>query len=249
MYPVICKIGPFTVFSYGLMLVVAFGISSLLASREAKRQNISPNIIFNLTFIVLISGIIGARIFYIIENMGYYLKEPLEIIMLQHGGLSWFGGLLAGVSVSILYLKNKKVATYKTLDLIIPFVALGQAMGRIGCLLNGCCFGKESNFGIYFALHQKILIPTQAYSSLLLIFIFVFLRFLQDKSHKDGEIFFLYLVLYSIKRFFIEFWRADNTVIFSGLTLFQVLSIIIFLLSLIKLFIIKKTHKPCKNLD
>ena len=227
MYPEICKLGPFTIYSYGLMLVLAFLVSSTLACLQAKRQNINPETIFNLSFIVFISGVIGARLFYIIENIDYYIKNLLEIFMLQHGGLSWFGGLLAGVFVGILYLKRKKIPVYKILDLVGPFVALGQAIGRIGCLLNGCCFGKG-------------LIPTQAYSSLLLIFIFVFLRFLQDKSHKDGEIFFLYLVLYSIKRFFIEFWRADNTVIFSGLTLFQVLSIIIFLLSLIKLFIIKK---------
>ena len=227
MYPEICKLGPFTIYSYGLMLVLAFLVSSTLACIQAKRQNINPETIFNLSFIVFISGVIGARLFYIIENIDYYIKNLLEIFMLQHGGLSWFGGLLLGVFVGILYLKRKKIPVYKILDLVIPFVALGQAIGRIGCLLNGCCFGKG-------------LIPTQAYSSLLLIFIFVFLRFLQDKSHKDGEIFFLYLVLYSIKRFFIEFWRADNTVIFSGLTLFQVLSIIIFLLSLIKLFIIKK---------
>lgn len=240
MYPEICKLGPFTIYSYGLMLVLAFLVSSTLACIQAKRQNINPETIFNLSFIVFISGVIGARLFYIIENMDYYIKNLLEIFMLQRGGLSWFGGLLLGVFVGILYLKRKKIPVYKILDLVIPFVALGQAIGRIGCLLNGCCFGKESGFGIYFTLHQKILIPTQAYSSLILIFIFVFLRFLQYKSHKDGEIFFLYLVLYSIKRFFIEFWRADNTVIFSGLTLFQVLSIIILLLSLIKLFLIKK---------
>jgi phosphatidylglycerol:prolipoprotein diacylglycerol transferase len=241
MYPKICSIGPFTVYSYGLMLVLAFLVSSRLACMQAKRQNINPETIFNLSFIIFISGVIGARLFYIIENIDYYIKNPFEIIMLQYGGLSWFGGLLLGAFVGILYLKRKKIPVYKILDLVIPFVALGQAIGRIGCLLNGCCFGKESNFGIYFASHQKILIPTQAHSSLILIFIFVFLRFLQDKPHKDGEIFFAYLILYSIKRFFIEFWRADNPVIFSGLTLFQILSIVIFFLALIKLIVIEKS--------
>lgn len=240
MHPIICKIGPFTVYSYGLMLVLAFLISSRLAYLQAKRQNINPEIIFNLLFIVFISGIIGARLFYIIENIDYYTKNLLEIFMLQHGGLSWFGGLLLGAFSGILYLRKKKTGIYKMLDSVIPFVALGQAIGRIGCLLNGCCFGKESIFGLYFATHQKILIPTQAYSSLILIFIFVFLRFLQDKPHKDGGIFFVYLILYSIKRFFIEFWRADNPDVFCGLTLFQILSIMIFLFSLTRLFLIKR---------
>lgn len=243
MYPVICQIGPFTVYSYGLMLVVAFGISSLLALRKAKRQNINPDIIFNLAFIVLIAGIISARIFYVVENISYYLKEPLEIIMLQHGGLSWFGGLMGAVYVGILYLKNKKAPIYKILDLIMPFVALGQAIGRIGCLLNGCCFGRVSKFGIYFPVHKLVLIPTQVYSSLILIFIFIILRLLQDRPHRDGEIFFIYLILYSIKRFFIEFWRADNEIIYLRLTLFQIISIAIFCLSVTKLLSIIKSKQ------
>jgi len=242
MHPTICKLGPFSIYSYGLMLAVAFLSSSMLAVFQAKRQNVHPDIILNLSFIVFISGIIGARILYIIENMGYYVKNPIEIIMLQHGGLSWFGGLILAVICGIVYLKKKNLSVYKIFDLIVPFVALGQAIGRIGCLLNGCCFGKISQFGIYFTAHKLVLIPTQAYSSLILILIFIILRILQDRPHKEGGIFFLYLLLYSAKRFFIEFWRADNDIIFLGLTLFQVISIVIFCLFLLKLVLIN-SHK------
>jgi len=232
MYPEICKIGPFTIYSYGFMLVVAFAVSTALAVLEAKKQKLNPEIIFNLAFISFISGIVGARSFYIIENLGYYIKRPLEVIMLQRGGLSWFGGLILAVSAGIAYLKNKKLPVYKTLDLIAPFVALAQAIGRIGCLLNGCCFGKES-----------LTIPLQVYSSLLLILIFIVLRLLQDRPHRDGQIFFTYLLLYSVKRFFIEFWRADNEIVFLGLTLFQLISIAIFCLSILKLLAIIKPKK------
>ena len=241
MHPIICKIGPFTIYSYGLMLLITFLISSTLAVFLAKKQNINPDIIFNLCFIAFISGIIGARLLYIIENINYYLKEPLEIIMLARGGLSWFGGLILGVLSGTVYLKKKKLSIYRILDLMSPFVALGQAIGRIGCLLNGCCFGKIANkFGIYFSAQGLALIPTQIYSSLVLVFIFIVLRFLQDKPHKEGEIFFAYLILYSAKRFFIEFWRADNEIILFGLTLFQLMSIAIFCLASWKLFLIKK---------
>lgn len=240
MYPEICKIGPLTIYSYGLMLAMAFGLSSMLLVNRAKRENINSDVIFNFAFAVFIFGIIGARILYIIENLGYYVKEPLETVMLQHGGLSWFGGLISGIFAGVIYLKNKNLPIYKILDLVVPFVALAQAIGRVGCLLNGCCFGKVSKFGIYFNVHKAILIPTQAYSSLALIFIFIFLRVLQDKPHKEGEIFFIYLLLYSLKRFFIEFWRADNPSIFLGLTLFQIISIVIFCLSLAKLVLIKR---------
>ena len=240
MYPIICKIYPFTLYSYGLMLAIAFIVSSFLAVRQAKNKSLNPDIIFNLLFWVFIWGIFGARILYIIENLQYYLKNPAEIIMLQQGGLSWFGGLLLGIMVGVFYLKKNNLPVYKTLDLVAPFLALGQAIGRIGCLLNGCCFGKAAKFGIYFSSHNLVLIPTQIYSSLILVFIFIILRFLQDRPHRQGQIFLIYLLLYSAKRFFIEFWRADNPVIFSGLTLFQLFSILIFIFSVIKLFLIQK---------
>jgi phosphatidylglycerol:prolipoprotein diacylglycerol transferase len=196
MHPIICTIGPFTIYSYGLMLAIAFIVSSALATLQAKKNNINPDIIFSFSFFVFFSGIIGARLMYIIENVTYYISNPLEIIMLQHGGLSWFGGLLAGVIFGIVYLKKKNLPIYKILDLLAPFAALAQAIGRIGCLLNGCCFGKISDFGIYFPTHKLVLIPTQLYSSLSLVFIFSVLRLLQDKPRRDGEIFFLYLLLY-----------------------------------------------------
>ena len=241
MYPVICQIGPFTIYSYGLMLVLAFIASSTLASFQAKKQNINPEIIFNLSFLSLFVGIFGARFFYIIQNLDYYIKEPLEIIMLQHGGLSWFGGLISAIISGTIYLKKKKLSTYKIFDLIVPFVALGQAIGRIGCLLNGCCFGKISKFGLYFKVHKLVLVPTQIYSSLTLVFIFIILRFLQDRPHRTGQILYTYFLLYSVKRFFIEFWRADHGIIHFGLTLFQMISIAIFCLSILKLLSIKRS--------
>ncbi|MFH0790491.1 MAG: prolipoprotein diacylglyceryl transferase [Candidatus Omnitrophota bacterium] len=299
MHPIICQMGPVTIYSYGLMLVIAFVVSSRLACSYAKRQDINPDMIFNFLFFILILGILGARIFYIIENISYYLKNPWEVIMLQHGGLSWFGGLLAGVIFSLLYLKKNKLSPYRIFDLIIPFIALGQAIGRIGCLFNGCCFGRISEkFGLYFESQELMLIPTQIYSALLLTLIFIVLRFLQDRTypetdrreggsftraearseddgvvtalrrgratqpqaeemtalptsgfgtssmpHKDGQIFFVYLLLYSIKRFFIEFLRADNAIIFSGLTLFQFLSIIIFCFASVWLFLKVRKHR------
>jgi phosphatidylglycerol:prolipoprotein diacylglycerol transferase len=240
MYPEICKIGPLTIYSYGLILVLAFGVSSLLAVQEAKRRGFEGEVIFNFVFAVFIAGILGARLFYVIENLNYYLKNPLEIIFLQRGGLSWFGGFILGAAYGVLYLKMRNLSVYKTLDLISPFLALGQAIGRIGCFANGCCFGKASSFGIYFPVYRETLIPTQIYSSLALLLIFVFLRLKQERPHRGGEVIFTYVFLYSLKRFFIEFWRSDNPIVFSGLTLFQLISIVFFLISLIKLIMLKE---------
>ncbi|MFH1441247.1 MAG: prolipoprotein diacylglyceryl transferase [Candidatus Omnitrophota bacterium] len=239
MFPIIFQIGPFKIYSYGFMLVIAFLVAARLVSSEAKRQAVNPEIIYNFLFIVFICGILGSRIFFIIENIKYYWVNPLEIIMLQNGGLSWFGGFILGSTCGVIYLKKKKLSVIKTLDLVMPYVALAQAIGRIGCLLNGCCYGKISSFGVYFPAHKHFLIPTQIYSSLLLLLIFVVLRIMQEKKRPVGEIFFMYLFLYAIKRFFIEFWRADNPVILWSLTLFQILSIIMFVTAFLALMIIR----------
>jgi phosphatidylglycerol:prolipoprotein diacylglycerol transferase len=243
MLPEICRIGPFTIYAYGLMLVLAFFVSSYLSRREAVKEGMDAELIFNLCFYVFIFGIIGSRVFYLLINARFYLDNPLEIIMLQHGGMAWFGGLIFGTGGAIFFIKKHKINLFKSLDLLAPFIALGQAIGRIGCLLNGCCFGRESKFGLYFKLFDQTLIPTQLYSSLLLLLIFLILRFKQNSKHLPGEIFCSYIFLYSLKRFFIEFLRNDSPRIFYGLTLFQILSLLTLVISLgifIKLFRVKK---------
>ncbi len=226
------------------MLALAVIIASSLAASRAKQEGIKPEIIFNLSFVGVISGIIGARIFYVIENFAYYSENPAEAVMLQRGGLSWFGGLLLGTICAVIYLKKKRLDLFKTLDLIAPFIALAHAIGRIGCLLNGCCFGRaSSSFGIYFPSQGRVLIPTQIYSSLILVLIFLFLRYLQDRPHRDGQVFFTYLLVYSFARFFIEFWRAGHAVILWGLTLFQLISIAVFILAFLMLVSIPNFKK------
>jgi phosphatidylglycerol:prolipoprotein diacylglycerol transferase len=240
MLPEICSIGPFTVYSYGLMLVIGFMLSSWLACQQAKRTGMDPDTIFNLVFIAFVSGVAGARVFYVLDNFSYYLSHPVEIIMLQRGGLAWFGGLISGTISAVIYIKVKKLSVYRTLDLVVPFVALAQALGRIGCLLNGCCYGRQAEAGLYFPNHEAILIPTQLYSTLLLLVIYVILRNLQDKPHRQGEVFYAYLLLYSLKRFFIEFLRADTPRTFGNLTIFHILSIALFIVSVSGLVIINK---------
>ncbi|MBN2831006.1 MAG: prolipoprotein diacylglyceryl transferase [Candidatus Omnitrophica bacterium] len=247
MHPEICSIGPFVVYSYGFMLVVAFLVAVTLASYEAKRQGINPDFIFNFNFIIFVFGIIGSRLFYVSYNLGYYFDNPKEIIMLSHGGMSWFGGFFLGLCAGLIYIRLKKERIYKVLDLVVPFLALAQSLGRIGCFLNGCCFGKESIYGVYFPVHGLVLIPTQLYSSFILLLIFIILRFIQLRPHRLGQVFYTYLFLYSIKRFFIEFLRGDNKLIIFDLTLFQLISIAIFIIATLKLINRDSAHFPKKQ--
>jgi phosphatidylglycerol:prolipoprotein diacylglycerol transferase len=229
MHPVICHLGPVTVYSYGVALVAAFFVCVGLASAQARKIKIDPAKIYNILFVVFISGIIGARLFYLLTNLAFYLKNPLEMIMLQHGGLAWFGGLAAGSAAGVLMIKIEKLPLLKTLDLVAPFAALGQSIGRLGCFFNGCCFGDAD-----------LLIPVQIISSLLLLLMFIVLRRMQELPHRNGEIFFTYTLLYSLKRFGIEFLRRDNPHLIAGLSLFHILSIALFLASLVALAALRK---------
>jgi len=239
MFPVICEIGPFTVYSYGLMLAIAFVVCLILFQRDAKRQNIHSVIVSDLLFWVLISGLVGARIFYVFLNLSYFTENPLEVIMLHRGGLVWYGGFISASLSGIWYLKRHSLPMLKMFDLVAPYIALGQAIGRIGCFLNGCCYGKPVPWGVYFPVHAERLHPTQAYSSIALFGIFLLLRFLQNRKHADGQIFFMYVVLHSCSRFIVEFFRADTSKFAIGLSLFQIISIILCCGSLYGIFYLR----------
>lgn len=205
MYPVILKIGPITIYSYGVMVASAFLVSTILCLKEAKRLEINKDIIFDLSFLIMIFGITGSRIFYVLLNLKEYLASPLEAIKIFKGGLVLYGGILGGFLSSLIYLKRKRLPILKMADLIFPFVSLGQSIGRIGCLLNGCCYGKLSKFGLYFGVHRAVLIPTQIYSSLGNLLIYLILRGMYKKRRFNGEICLLYFILYPLKRFLVEF--------------------------------------------
>jgi len=240
MYPIICSIGPFTVYSYGLMLAAAFLTGASLIASRAKRTGLPSEAMYNLCFIGVIAGIFGARLLYVIEHFSLYRRDLLEMVMLQHGGLSWIGGFAGGSAAAWWYLAKKKIPLYPALDCIAPYLALSQAIGRIGCLLNGCCYGIHGAGCLYFPSLGDCVLPTQIYSSLLLIVIFLILRARQERHHPPGEVFFLYLFLYSIKRFGLEFLRGDTRVILWGLKLFQYTSSALFIVSAVMLLRLKK---------
>jgi len=211
------------------MIVLAFFAATYLAQRAAKRSGISPDIVTNSALLVLFSGIVGARISYVLLDLEFYAQNPIEIFMLPHGGLAFYGGAIAAVAAELIYLKLKKLSVYKIGDLIIPYVAFGQAIGRIGCFLNGCCYGKPMAYGHLY--------PTQIFSSILLIFLYCFLRLLQKSEVKPGIVLISYGLLYSAGRFLMEFLRGDNMAIVLGMTFSQFVGAIVFLFCAVLLLI------------
>lgn len=228
MFPIICQFGPVTVYSYGFMLAVAALVCTFLASRDAKKIGIPPGVIPDFTFWTVVAGISGARLFYILLNFRFFMDHPLEIIMIQNGGLAWHGGLIAATVVAIRFIRKKGLPLATMLDLIAPYAALGESIGRIGCFLNGCCFGREVAWGVYFPVHDARLHPTQLYAMAGLCILFFILRHYRKIASRreptgkiPGDVFVLYLFGASLLRFTIEFFRADHYVLVLGLSVYQ----------------------------
>lgn len=233
MHPILFQIGPITIYSYGVLLAIAVVVCSLLLSLDAKRIGVSQDTVFDFMFWLVTGGIIGARIFYIMISWDFYSSNLSQIIMLNQGGLAWQGGFLGGVVAGIWFIRIKKLNLRQWMDLAAPYIALGQAIGRLGCFFNGCCYGKPWAFGIYFPVHQAKLYPTQLFEAGSLLLIFFLLRYYQKSSPRPGLVFVGYLWLAAIERFIVEFYRADQGTWVWGLSLFQYIAVAVFISGII----------------
>lgn len=237
MCPVLFQWGKFTIYSYGAMLAIGFMLAVFLASRQAKNLGLKKDLVLDVAFILIISGLIGARIVFVLMNLDSFKNNFFEIFMFNHGGLVWYGGLLGSLIALFFYTKRNKISFLLIADLFAPYVALGHAFGRFGCFFRGCCYGKPtvSIFGLYFPALEEKLIPIQLVAALDLLLIMAFLIFLSKRITYRGGLFFVYLMLSSFARFFEEFFRGDSEIAFFGLTGFQISSVLIFALAAISL--------------
>ncbi len=243
MHRVIFEFGPFTLYSYGVMVAVGFLVSAVLILRDSGKAGMSANGVFDFLLAVLIGGLIGGRLLYVLINWGDYYRHPLRAVMFWEGGMAFQGGLVMAIFSGVLVSRIRKLPFWKMSDLIAPYIALGQALGRIGCFLNGCCYGKaiESGIGVIFPGETVMRIPVQVYSSLALLAIFMVLIELRKKRPFDGYIFAMYMILYSIFRFAMDFLRGDNPAVFSGMKLSQIISIGMLLCGIVIYLVASKT--------
>ncbi len=232
MHPTLFSIGPFTVYSYGVMVAIGFMIATIFIYRTAPHFGFDSNRVMDISILALVTGIAGARALYILLNIAYYAKSPFEILNLSKGGLVWYGGFMAASLAVFLYSRALGYAPSGLLDLMVPYVALAQAFGRIGCFLNGCCYGVEASVScpikVFYPGDVIPRHPTQLYSALALFLVFLVLKAWQYRRRFLGEIFLGYCMMYSVERFLVEFIRGDNPRLSFGLTISQEISLIIF---------------------
>lgn len=240
MLPTLFRIGPVSIHSYGLMVAIAFLISTLVAAARAKSYGIPYQNVFDLGFYVLISALLGARIFHFFQHLDDY-SSFWEVFKVWEGGLAYYGGFILALISSIIYLRKNRLSIGKFGDIIGPCIILGISIGRIGCFLTGCCFGKETNlfWGIpsrwaLIDLENLKLHPTQLYSSISLFIIFLVLTRLRRYMKFSGQLFLLSIISYSIFRFLIDFLRYYSPEEYTGtLTTSQLMSIIFGVTSII----------------
>ncbi|MFH1728136.1 MAG: prolipoprotein diacylglyceryl transferase [Pseudomonadota bacterium] len=227
MYPIILDLpGKLSINSYGLMLAIGFFIGIQLALARAKKENVDPAFILSLTFWIFIAAIVGSRMLHVFaEDLDKYIANPIKVFYLWEGGYAFYGGFLASFLVLFVFCIKNKMKILKITDMLAPSVAIGLAYGRMGCFLAGCCYGQESNsiFSVTFPIQtlgkaSVPLLPTQTISSLNAAIIFLILTYFYNKKKFHGQIFFLFIILYSISRSTIEFFRDDHRgLFFNGL--------------------------------
>jgi phosphatidylglycerol---prolipoprotein diacylglyceryl transferase len=215
MYNDIVTIGPFTIHGYGLMISLGILAAVMMAAYRAKKKGLSADRVYSLVLACLIGGIIGAKLLFVITDFKAMLADPLKII--SGSGFAIYGGIIGGIIAAWAYCRIKKESFLKYFDLLIPSVALAQGFGRIGCFLAGCCYGIPTDSWIGIAFHQSLLapngirlVPTQLLSSAGNFLIGLVLILFARRERAPGHVGGLYMVLYSIGRFGIEFLRNDD---------------------------------------
>ena len=231
------KLGPLTIQSYGLFFAIALLAGIFLAVKEAKKRKINAEQVYDLTFYILIGGIIGVRIAHVIEHW-HNFDKLLDIFKIWQGGMSFFGGFLGALLMAFVYVKVKKLDFWKIADLFTLPLVLGHAIGRIGCILgDGGHVGRLTTMPWGFLVDGEVRHVTAYYSFLFLILLFVLLFKVKDKKiikENAGSLFLAYLLVYSAGRFMIDLFRADPA--YAGLTITQWFLTAAFLVSSILLY-------------
>ncbi len=216
MFPNLFKIGSLTINSYGFLSAFGFLLSVFIAILRAKKVNIPAKNIIDISLYVLISGLLGARLFHKFQHANSY-DSISDLLNIWGGGFAYYGGFILALSVGIIYLLLKKLPVGKIADVIAPSIAIGEGIGRIGCFLAGCCFGKPTNIWCsvtypqnsftYAIIGSKAVHPTQIYSAIILFCIFGILLLTQRYTKFYGQLFLIFLILHSLYRFTIDFFR------------------------------------------
>ena len=239
------------IYWYGIIIALAIMIALLILKLQDGKFGIEFNTILDLAIYLIPISLICARIYYVLFNLQQYTNNPLKIFNLRDGGMAIYGGIIGGLITCIIFCKKRKIKILNMLDYIVPVLALGQAIGRWGNFINIEAHGTETNSifrmgiienGTYMEVH-----PTFLYESIITFFLAILLLNIKDSKKQlirkyPGQVTFIYLIVYSFARFFIEGIRTDSLMLFN-FRISQILSMAIFVVSCLILTYKELKHK------
>jgi phosphatidylglycerol---prolipoprotein diacylglyceryl transferase len=256
--PELFHLGPITVYTYGVLLAAAYLLGLRLAMVRAKSRGLDPSRALDLGIAIIVSALVGAKLLLLVVEWDQFRRSPGEIWTLVRSAGVFYGGLIAALAVAFWYMRRHRMPLWTTCDIFAPGIALGHAIGRLGCLAAGCCYGRETDvpWAITFTDPQAAanvgtplgvpLHPTQIYESGAEALILVLLLAAERRGRQfPGRTFWTYMLLYAVSRFVIEFYRGDaRGTVFGGLSTSQFISLLIVPISLAMLFWLSRQPVP-----
>jgi phosphatidylglycerol---prolipoprotein diacylglyceryl transferase len=257
MYPRLFELGPITVYTYGVLLAAAYLLGLKVAMVRAEKRGLDHNRVLDLGIYIIISALIGAKLLLLITDFSTFKNDPKELLTLARSGGVFYGGLILAVAVALWYICRAGLPLWTTCDMFAPGIALGHVVGRFGCLFAGCCYGKPTTrpWGITFTdpfaaanvgtplgvpLH-----PTQLYEAGAELLILAVLLWTERKGRPyPGRTFWLYMFLYAVTRFIIEFFRGDERGTVWMFSTSQFISILLAPLAVVMLVYLSRVQTP-----
>jgi phosphatidylglycerol:prolipoprotein diacylglycerol transferase len=240
MHPILFEIGAWPVYSYGVLLALAYLAGLQLAVVRARRAGLDGARIMDLGIYLIIAALVGAKLMLVAVDFDLFRRQPRELLSLVRAAGVFYGGLLAAFAVAVILIRRYRLPLWTTTDVFAPGIALGHVVGRLGCLLAGCCYGRATDlpWGITFtdpAAAANVgtplgipLHPTQLYEAGAELLILMFLLATERRGRPfPGRTFWSYLLLYAISRFIIEFFRGDDRGMVFGLSTSQAVSLVV----------------------
>jgi len=258
MHPILFEFGGFTIYSYGVLLAAAYLLGLQFALIRARSRGLDRERVMDLGIWIIISALVGAKLLLLVVDYRPFLANPRTIVDLLRSGGVFYGGLIAAVTVALVYIWRHRMPMWTTTDVFAPGIALGHVVGRLGCLLAGCCFGRPTSVPWAISFHDSnafatsgtplgvSLHPTQLYEAGAEALILAFLLAFERRGRPfPGRTFWSYMLLYGVSRFIIEFYRGDpRGTVFDALSTSQFVSVILVPLSVVMLVLLSRRDDP-----
>jgi phosphatidylglycerol:prolipoprotein diacylglycerol transferase len=257
MHPVLFEAGRFTIYTYGVLLAAAYLLGLQFALVRARRRGLDADRVMDLGIYIIISALVGAKLLLVVVDVGHYWRNPGEILTVARSGGVFYGGLILAVIVALWYLRRHRLPMWTTTDVFAPGIALGHVVGRLGCLMAGCCYGRPTDVPWAITFTDTLaaknvgtpldvpLHPTQLYEAGAELLILAVLLATEHKGRPfPGRTFWGYLLLYGISRFAIEFFRGDPRGMVGAFSTSQFVSLVLVPLSLVMLIRLGRRGAP-----